>query len=69
MLDEPPTCLHLDDVRVPLEVLQALVDRGDSVVGIEHHMDVVKSPDWIVDMVASVHERISEGLQRSARGH
>ncbi|MBI2943083.1 MAG: excinuclease ABC subunit UvrA, partial [Candidatus Wallbacteria bacterium] len=50
LLDEPTTGLHLEDVRVLLGVLQALIERGDSVIVIEHHIDVVKSADWIVDL-------------------
>src|SRR5262249_46880784 len=50
VLDEPTTGLHFEDVRVLLEVLQALVDRGNSVVVIEHNVDVIKNADWIVDL-------------------
>jgi excinuclease ABC subunit A len=50
LLDEPTTGLHLDDVRVLIQVLDRLVDAGHTVVVIEHHMDVVKRADWIVDL-------------------
>ena len=50
ILDEPTTGLHFEDVRVLLEVLQALADRGNTVVVIEHNLDVVKSADWLIDL-------------------
>jgi excinuclease ABC subunit A len=50
VLDEPTTGLHFEDVRRLLEVLQRLVDQGNTVVVIEHNLDVVKSADWIVDL-------------------
>jgi excinuclease ABC subunit A len=50
VLDEPTTGLHFEDVRRLLAVLQSLVDRGNTVVVIEHNLDVVKCADWIIDM-------------------
>ena len=50
ILDEPTTGLHFDDIKRLLQVLQALVDKGNTVLVIEHNLDVVKSVDWVVDM-------------------
>ncbi|MBV6511129.1 MAG: UvrABC system protein A [Ignavibacteriaceae bacterium] len=49
-LDEPTTGLHFEDVRVLLEVLNKLVEKGNTVVIVEHNLDVIKTADWIIDM-------------------
>tara|TARA_B100000941_G_C28496334_1_gene551232 strand:- start:740 stop:2263 length:1524 start_codon:yes stop_codon:yes gene_type:complete len=50
ILDEPTTGLHFEDIRILLSVLQKLVDRGNTVIIIEHNIDVIKSADWIIDL-------------------
>jgi energy-coupling factor transporter ATP-binding protein EcfA2 len=50
LLDEPTTGLHFDDVRKLLEVLHRLADLGNSVVIIEHNLDVIRNADWILDL-------------------
>jgi excinuclease ABC subunit A len=50
VLDEPTTGLHFQDVRLLLDVLQKLVDKGNTVLIIEHNMDVIKVADYLIDM-------------------
>jgi excinuclease ABC subunit A len=50
VLDEPTTGLHFEDIRKLLEVLQSLADKGNTVIVIEHNLDVIKTADWVIDM-------------------
>jgi excinuclease ABC subunit A len=77
LLDEPTTGLHFDDVRRLLEVLGRLVDAGNTVVVIEHNLDVVKCADWVIDLGPEAGERggrvvasgTPEKVARSRRSH
>jgi excinuclease ABC subunit A len=50
LLDEPTTGLHFRDIQHLIDVLEQLVDRGNTVIVIEHHLDVIKRADWIIDV-------------------
>ena len=50
ILDEPTTGLHTDDIKRLLEVLQRIVDNGDTVIVIEHNLDIIKCADYIIDI-------------------
>jgi excinuclease ABC subunit A len=77
LLDEPTTGLHFDDVKRLLDVLGRLVDAGNTVVVIEHNLDVVKCADWVIDLGPEAGERggrlVAEGtpeaIARSRRSH
>jgi excinuclease ABC subunit A len=73
VLDEPTTGLHFEDIRKLLDVLSSLVDKGNTVLVIEHNLDVIKTSDWIIDMGPEGGSRggtvIAEGTPESVAAH
>ena len=69
IFDEPTTGLHFDDIAKLLGAFKALVERGNSVVIIEHNMDVIKCADWVIDLGPEAGERggeiVAEGTPES----
>ncbi|MDB4655975.1 excinuclease ABC subunit UvrA, partial [Flavobacteriales bacterium] len=77
ILDEPTTGLHFEDIRILLEVLNNLVDKGNTVLVIEHNLDIVRSADYIIDLGLEGGKRGGEILEigtpaqiaKSGKGH
>jgi excinuclease ABC subunit A len=77
VLDEPTTGLHFEDTRKLIQVLSRLVDRGNTVFAIEHHLDMIRSADWIIDLGPGggdaggevVAQGPPESIARVARSH
>lgn len=67
ILDEPTTGLHFEDIKILMEVIEKLVDRGNTVIIIEHNLDVIKLADYIIDMGLKVDAVADACLQRERR--
>ena len=67
ILDEPTTGLHFEDIRVLMNVLNKLVEKGNTVLVIEHNLDVIKLADYIIDMgtsLGSAHDPVAEYIRQ-----
>ena len=77
IFDEPTTGLHFHDIHKLLKSIQALIDQGNTVVIIEHNMEVIKSADWLIDLGPEggdkggeiVYKGLPEGLPKVAKSH
>ena len=73
VLDEPTTGLHFEDIRKLLGVLSSLVDKGNTVLVIEHNLDVIKTADWLIDMGPSGGNKggtvVAEGTPEDVAAH
>jgi excinuclease ABC subunit A len=77
IFDEPTTGLHFHDIQKLLDAMQALVERGHSVLVVEHNMEIIKSADWVIDLGPEggkdggnlVYEGIPEGLAVAPESH
>ena len=69
ILDEPTTGLHFEDIRILLDVLNQLVDKGNTILVIEHNMDVIKVADWIIDLGPEGGQKEANSSSKEPRTH